>query len=86
LDEDENKALFHTMQSAALIWGKQTYRKLDPAIQHVLHPGLNLRLDRIDSAYMTELEALMAELAARTLQELGGLDALRFVCLPGPSM
>ncbi|EOA88133.1 uncharacterized protein SETTUDRAFT_108172 [Exserohilum turcica Et28A] len=84
IDEDENKALLHAMESAALLWGKKTYRKLDPAMQQMLRTGLNLRLDKIDGAYMDELRDLMAEHADRMLKELAGNDA-RSMSRPLPS-
>ncbi|USP79521.1 hypothetical protein yc1106_06795 [Curvularia clavata] len=70
LDQDDNAALFNTLQSGALIWGKQTYKKQPPEAQRGLRPGLNLRLDAIDKAYTTELQVLMAEQAARMVQDL----------------
>lgn len=72
------------MESAALLWGKKTYRKLDPAMQQMLRTGLNLRLDKIDGAYMDELRDLMAEHADRMLKELAGNDA-RSMSRPLPS-
>lgn len=82
MDEDENKAVFNAMESAALVWGKQTYNRLDPATQKTLQPGLKLRLDRIDNEYTTELKKLMDEHAARMLRGLSGEDDSRSMPQP----
>jgi hypothetical protein len=82
MDEDENKALFNAMEGAALVWGKQTYNKLDPATQRMVQPGLRMRLDRIDGTYKIELGKLMAERAARVLQDLAGDGDTQY--LPSP--
>jgi hypothetical protein len=71
MDEDDNKAIFNAMESAALIWGKQTYKKLDPGTQSTVQPGLKLRLDRIDKKFREELVKLMQERAGSMLSDLG---------------
>lgn len=81
MDDDKNKALLQAMESAALVWSKQTYKKLDPATQQLVQPGLKMRLDRIDAAYPVELAKLTAEHAARMLQDLD-TDGNAFATLP----
>ncbi|KAL1801242.1 hypothetical protein ACET3X_001584 [Alternaria dauci] len=71
MDEDENEAIFNALKSAALVWGKQTYKKLDSETQGMLQPGLKLRLDLIDEAFRDELARLLGEHADRILSELG---------------
>jgi len=70
MDEDENKAVLHAMEGAALVWAKKTYRKLDGATQEQVKPGLTLRLDRIDAEYLVELKRVVVIHAAQMLQEL----------------
>lgn len=68
--EDENKAVLHAMEGAALVWGIRTYKRLDHATQQQVQPGLKLRLDRIDSKYLAELTKLLSDRAAWVLREL----------------
>ncbi|KAI4950182.1 hypothetical protein J4E91_004838 [Alternaria rosae] len=70
MDGDDNKALFNAMESAALVWGKKTFKKLDPEKQHAVQPGLKLRLDCIDENFREELAKLMDERAGGMLAEL----------------
>lgn len=74
MDQDDNKALFNAMESAALIWGKKTFKKLDPEKQRVVQPGLKLRLDCIDEKFREELAKLMDECAGSMLEELSMSD------------
>jgi hypothetical protein len=83
MDEDENKAIFNAMESAALVWGKHTYKKLDPETQGLVQPGLKLRLDRIDDAFRDELAKLMDEHAGRILSGLGLRDEKPATVPPG---
>ncbi|KAH7556690.1 hypothetical protein BM1_06124 [Bipolaris maydis] len=85
LDEDDGKILFRTMQSAALAWGKKTFKKQEPAMQRLLLPGLNLRLDRIPDKYTTELRVLMDGVVERTLHELDEAATLSATSPPHPS-
>ncbi|RYN46645.1 hypothetical protein AA0114_g8235 [Alternaria tenuissima] len=71
MDEDENEAILSAMKSAALVWGKQTYKKLDSETQLTVQPGLKLRLDLINKTFREELAKLMGEHADRILSELG---------------
>ncbi|RYO65012.1 hypothetical protein AA0113_g5604 [Alternaria arborescens] len=59
------------MKSAALVWGKQTYKKLDSETQLTVQPGLKLRLDLINKTFREELAKLTGEHADRILSELG---------------
>jgi hypothetical protein len=72
MDEDDNKAFFNALEGAALIWGKQTYNKLDPATQRMVQPGLKMRLDRVHLANRVELGLVLQECAIRVLRELLG--------------
>jgi hypothetical protein len=75
MDEDDNEAIFSAMKNAALVWGRHTYKKLDPETQLIVQPGLKLRLDLIDETFRKELAKLMDENADRILSELGvGVD------------
>ncbi|KAI4606997.1 hypothetical protein J4E83_009752 [Alternaria metachromatica] len=74
MDGDDNKALFNAMESAALVWGKKTFKKLDPEKQRMVQPGLKLRLDFIDEKFREELAKLMDERAGSMLAELGVSD------------
>ncbi|KAF5854061.1 hypothetical protein GGP41_006866 [Bipolaris sorokiniana] len=85
LDEDDSKALFRTMQGAALAWGKKTFKKQEPAMQRLLLPGLNLQLDRIPDKYTTELRVLMDGVAEHTLHELDEAATLSTTSPPHPS-
>ncbi|CAN9096865.1 unnamed protein product [Alternaria alternata] len=71
MDEDENEAILSAMKSAALVWGKQMYKKLDSETQLAVQPGLKLRLDLIDNTFREELAKLMGEHADRIISELG---------------
>ncbi|CAN9125081.1 unnamed protein product [Alternaria sp. RS040] len=71
MDEDENEAILSAMKSAALVWGKQTYKKLDSDTQLAVQPGLKLRLDLIDKTFREELAKLMGEHADRIISGLG---------------
>ncbi|OAG13730.1 hypothetical protein CC77DRAFT_1067667 [Alternaria alternata] len=71
MDEDENEAILSAMKSAALVWSKQTYKKLDSDTQLAVQPGLKLRLDLIDKMFREELARLMGEHADRIISELG---------------
>ncbi|KAG9189184.1 hypothetical protein G6011_06052 [Alternaria panax] len=84
MDEDENEAIFSAMKSAALVWGKQTYKKLDSETQLMVQPGLKLRLDLIDDMFRKELASLMDEHADRILSELGVGVQEAMVTPPGP--
>jgi hypothetical protein len=83
MDQDENKAIFNAMESAALVWGKHTYKKLGPETQGMVQPGLKLRLDRIDEAFRDELAKLMDEHARRILSGLGLSDEKPATVPPG---
>jgi hypothetical protein len=76
MDEDDNRALFNAMEGAALMWGKQTYNKLDPATQRMVQSGLKMRLDRIHVAYKVELGLVLTECATRVFKKLVGEDSL----------
>ncbi|RMZ68770.1 Nucleic acid-binding OB-fold [Pyrenophora seminiperda CCB06] len=76
MNADQNKAVFHAMQCAALVWGQNTYKKLDHT-QQQLQRGLKLRLDRIDAKYQVELANLVGVHALRMLQDLGFPQALK---------
>lgn len=69
MDEDENRALWSTIELDAYTWSRQIYNKLLPENQEMVVRGLNMRLDLIDGAYTAELTALLDAAAVRKLQE-----------------
>jgi hypothetical protein len=61
VDEDDFADLFKALDGIAAGWARRTWKKLNPATQMMMRPGMGIRLDIIDRKLYDELADLLGD-------------------------